>query len=1015
LDADTGRVLSAITAGNSSAVAQFCLGSRDVHRLWQLGRRIADHFPSPQDIEWAARDGELFVLQSRPITTLHVAEAADEIPEDLIQYVRRESAAGRGPWVVHNLAETLAHPPPLSWSVVRRFMSGAGGMGTMYRLAGFEPSPSACRNGFLDLLGGRIYMDMSRAPDMFFENFPFAYDLDILRESPDASQTPPTVPRGNLRARLNAARRSAAVNANLRTISADFDRHLRAEVFPAIDRYVHSARSIDLAAFSAEGLLACWQDRERQVLDDFGSALLLPSLISAMAIAELRTFLAETLWDEDPETLAYLLSSGGPPNCTIAADAELHEVAFGTRSVETWVADHGHRAENEFDLAAPRWREQPKAVGERLERYRADDRPLDRHRRHAEAVERRIAELRENLSRRNRREFDARLALVRRYINFREDAKDFLMRGYELLRDVALEAGRRLHLADDVFYLTREELFDALRVGFAPVDLIERRKKAHREESRLRLPRLIDEHFCAIARDCGAGVPPAAELLASLERRGFAISAGEASGPARVLATPAEAGDPGDGYILVCPATDPSWTPLFVRAAGLVLERGGMLSHGAIVARELGLPAVVLPDATQLFRDGERIRVDGNRGCIAHLPAEDETAPPCPAPSETDDPEDTRLPPILIPPPPGRRDRLAAKLRNSFAAFWIVFLLAMFLSPERWIFQPTLSALDVLFWPIVRAFGKPATVAIIAAAMAVIVLLIQKFATDNRRLREAKRRAAILLQKAKALPCDSPRRKAMLRLAAPVQLRTLAAAMVPVGILLGPMVMPFCWLRERVDPSAASAPAGSTFSLVAVVDGEWTAPVRLDVPPGVVVDEATPAIRTPSPLRTTLERLLALLQQPPADSPKSWELMLVENLTRQQAAESLSAYLAASIPPQKIAWTLHPPENLAGQFPLTVSTAGLPPLSLTAVLGDDTPPSPAKTMTSPGAPLRQLDVVYPQPKVAPVFWRPFATLADKSFVPYAGWLATVNVGWLLLYIVVYVPVLFLLRWLMKVA
>ena len=92
----------------------------------------------------------------------------------------------------------------------------------------------------------------------------------------------------------------------------------------------------------------------------------------------------------------------------------------------------------------------------------------------------------------------------------------------------------------------------------------------------------------------------------------MAVSAGESHGPARILRCPEEAGDLGRGYILVCPSTDPSWTPLFVNAAGLVLECGGTLSHGAVVAREMGLPAVVLPEATKLFREGEEIEYRGD-------------------------------------------------------------------------------------------------------------------------------------------------------------------------------------------------------------------------------------------------------------------------------------------------------------------------------------------------------------------------------------------------------------------
>ena len=146
-------------------------------------------------------------------------------------------ALKRGPWVQHNLAETLPHPTPLTWSVISRFMSGAGGFGAMYRQVGFEPSPVVDREGFLERIGGRVYMDAARAAEMFFENFPFAYDLEELKRSPDASQTPPTIPRGSLRTRLQAARRLGAVNAKLHQLSAHFDRELNDTIFPEFARW----------------------------------------------------------------------------------------------------------------------------------------------------------------------------------------------------------------------------------------------------------------------------------------------------------------------------------------------------------------------------------------------------------------------------------------------------------------------------------------------------------------------------------------------------------------------------------------------------------------------------------------------------------------------------------------------------------------------------------------------------------------------------------------------------------
>jgi pyruvate,water dikinase len=1049
LERDTGRVLEAAIADKQVYLAagahvpcpveesrrrQPCLHGHDVYHLWQLGRRVAEHFGCPMDIEWAISGGEPYLLQSRPITTLADSEAYEDVLRTAQSHLRQELTAGRGPWVLHNLAETLPHPTPLTWSIMKRFMSGSGGFGAMYRQAGFEPSPVADRDGFLECIAGRIYMDAARAPEMLFENFPFAYDLEQLKRSPDASQTPPTLPRGSSLSRRRAGRKLVAVQARLNTLSAGLECELCQSLFEEIAAFVAGAKRMDLSSLSVHWLLELWEGQERRILDVFGPRLLMPGLIAAMAMGELRTFLQETLWDEDADAVAQLISAGGPPNRTVTANAELYEVAKGNRSLETWLADHGHRAAGEQDLAEPRWRERPAAVREMADRLAAGDGPLDRHRRNVEEIDRQVMTIRSRLTDAQRHEFDRRVSLVRRYVALREDSKDLLMLGYDLLRDLAIETGRRLEIGQDVFYLTRDELFDSLRVGFAPCHLIEQRKIAYRAEARLSLPRTID----AQAIDTLGETPDVKPSAGG--HKAFAVSSGEAAGPARILHSPTEAGDLGRGYILICPSTDPSWTPLFVNAAGLVLECGGTLSHGAVVAREMGLPAVVLPDATKLFREGEEIYVDGRRGwvspagkvqdgqCGRHghrgqggqggagtastlstestssIYAESVLALAMPPAGEADD---TSVPRDLIPPPAGRKDRKAARLSRILAMVWAIYLMAFFALPQRYVHQPTLRALDVVLWPIARTLGKPAVVAVVAVGVAVLTLLVQKLVTDNRRLREAKRRATVLKRQAGSLPKDSPKRAALTRLAAQVQVRTLAAAMIPIGILLGPMVMPFVWFRDRVDPAAWNAPAGSAVYVVATMDGEWSQPVQIDVPPSVVVDDSTPASRTLPPLRATLEHLLVLYRQPRDDPGQPWELKLAPDLGREQTANDLQAYLDAGIGPQGLTWLLRPPDTMSGRFLVTVTAGEQPPVSVSVVLGDEVPPAPCRVAGPAGSPVKELRVVYPKSKQESVFWRPLAPLGGRR--------AATDIGWLWLYIIAYLPTLVLARAVLKLA
>jgi pyruvate,water dikinase len=722
-------------------------------------------------------------------------------------------------------------------------------------------------------------------------------------------------------------------------------------------------------------------------------------LISGMALGELRTFLAENFWQEDPDDLSQIISAGGPANRTVIADSELYEVGKNARPLEKWIADHGHRAAGEFDLAARRWRETPDDAMEMARRLAAGDGPLQRHRAHGEEVNRRIDALRQRLAARDRAEFNRRIDLVRRYVAFREDGKDFLMLGYDLLRDMALEAGRRLEVGEDIFYLTREDVFDSIRVGFAPHHLIEQRKKTWRAEARLTLPRVIDEKAIDTL-----GEPP--EITTAGGYQAFPVSSGQAAGPARIRKSPTEAGEMGSGYILVCPSTDPSWTPLFVNAAGLVLECGGTLSHGAVVAREMGLPAVVLPEATRLFAEGEEIRVDGQRGLVSRSADDASIA----IPEKAVGPDDVHIPHALIPPPAGRKDRLAAKIRNITAIIWAVYLAAVFLTPDTWVYQPSLSFLDLFLWPIARHLGKPAVVAIVAAGLAALTLFLQKLITDNPRLLEAKRRAAALNAEAETLPKDSPRRLVMTRLAAPVQWRTLAAAMAPIGILLGPMVMTFTWFTERVETSKWNAGPGSAVQLVATVDGELTDPVTISVPAPLVLDESTPAARTLPPIRETLNRTLRLLQQPVADEKGPWELAIAPDPireARERQAADLQAYLHDGIPPQGITWQIRAPAGQGGRFPIDVRVGDKPPVRAYAVLGDAYPPAPTEVDGPKASPIKALKIGYVEyAKEKPVFWKPLERLEKPRFMP---------AGWLILYILAYLPTLFVLRAILRLA
>jgi pyruvate,water dikinase len=201
---------------------------------------------------------------------------------------------------------------------------------------------------------------------------------------------------------------------------------------------------------------------------------------------------------------------------------------------------------------------------------------------------------------------------LREYLSLRETGKHYLMKGYALIRRVLVELDRRHHLDGGIFFLTPDEL-PRLVQGKDLSGLIAERRRRREVALSLDVPQvLFSDDLEAIGRPAAVGGADA--LL------GVPLSAGVAEGPALVLERPDGAAVPAEPYILVCPSTDPAWVPLFVRAKGLVMETGGVLSHGAIVAREFGLPAVAgLAGVHKRLKTGQRLRIDGGGGTVTVL------------------------------------------------------------------------------------------------------------------------------------------------------------------------------------------------------------------------------------------------------------------------------------------------------------------------------------------------------------------------------------------------------------
>jgi pyruvate,water dikinase len=307
------------------------------------------------------------------------------------------------------------------------------------------------------------------------------------------------------------------------------------------------------------------------------------------------------------------------------------KLAGGRQAREAFGAfldNYGMRCVGEIDITRPRWSERPNTlvpvILANIKNFEpgAGERRFEHGRQEAWKKEQEVLERLQTLpdGERKAEQVKRMIARVRTFIGYREYPKYGMVSRYFVYKQALLKEAERLVQAnvlrerDDIFYLTFQELHDVVRANQVDDHLIRRRKAAFRSYQALTPPRVLTSDGEIIAGSYRRDSVPTGALV------GLPVSAGIIEGRARIILDLAEA-DLEAGDILVTAYTDPSWTPLFVAITGLVTEVGGLMTHGAVIAREYGLPAVVgVEQATRLIRNGQRIRVNGTDGYVEVLP-----------------------------------------------------------------------------------------------------------------------------------------------------------------------------------------------------------------------------------------------------------------------------------------------------------------------------------------------------------------------------------------------------------
>lgn len=602
------------------------LTDQQILQLARIGRQIETHFGFPQDIEWCLVDNTFYIVQSRPITTLYpIPEANDEENHVYVSVGHQQMMTD--PMKPLGLSFWL-----LTTNAPMRKAGGRLFVDVTHMLA----SPDSRKM----ILGGMGQHDplMKDALMTIIERGDFIKFLptDKREQSSDISDKS-LLPKGS-RTQIE----------NEPTIVSDLIKRSQSSI-EELKQNIQTKVGSDLFDFILEDI----QRLKKILFDPQSSAVFMAAIDASSWINDnMKEWLGE-------KNVADTLSQSVPNNITSEMGLALLDVADVIRpypevihylqhvkddnfldelvkidggqetqdAIIAYLNKYGMRCAGEIDITKTRWSEKPITLVPMILNNikniepNASYRKFEQGRRVALKKEQDLLDRLKQLpeGEQKAKETKRMIDVIRNFIGYREYPKYGMVNRYFVYKQALLKEAEQLvqegviHEKEDIYYLTFEEFHEVVRTNKLDYRVISERKDEYKLYEKLTPPRVITSDGEIIAGEYKRENLPSEAIV------GLPVSSGVIEGRARVIINIEDA-DLEDGDILVTSFTDPSWTPLFVSIKGLVTEVGGLMTHGAVIAREYGLPAVVgVENATKLIKDGQRIRINGTDGYIEIL------------------------------------------------------------------------------------------------------------------------------------------------------------------------------------------------------------------------------------------------------------------------------------------------------------------------------------------------------------------------------------------------------------
>ncbi len=595
------------------------LTDEQILQLERIGRKIEEHFGCPQDIEWCLVDDTFSIVQSRPITTLFpIPEASDQENHVYVSVGHQQMMTdAMKPLGISFWQLTAARP---------MFTSG----GRLFVDVTQDLASPARRAIVVDVLG--------KDPLLKDALMTILGRGDFIKSLPDEKQE--QIPGKGKDFRTLIEYDSSVVSDLVQRSQASIE---------ALKQNIQTKSGPDLIDFILEDI----QQLKKSLFDPQSFGVIMTAMNASSWINEkMQEWLGE-------KNVADTLSQSVPNNITSEMGLGLLDVADVIRpypevieylqhakddnfldelvqfdggqesrdAIQAYLNTYGMRCAGEIDMTRTRWSEKPTTlvpmILSNIKNFEphASNRKFEQGRQEALKKEQELLDRLKQLpgGKQKVKETKRMISLIRNFIGYREYPKYGMVHRYFVYKQALLKEAEQLvqanvlHEKEDIYSLTFEELREVVRTNKLDDQIISKRKDEYTFYEKLTPPRVITSDGEIIAGEYKRENLPAEAIV------GLPVSSGVIEGRARVILHMEDA-DLEDGDILVTSFTDPSWTPLFVSIKGLVTEVGGLMTHGAVIAREYGLPAVVnVENATKLINDGQRIRVNGTEGYVEIL------------------------------------------------------------------------------------------------------------------------------------------------------------------------------------------------------------------------------------------------------------------------------------------------------------------------------------------------------------------------------------------------------------